>query len=99
MFVTSTDPQEIENIIQMWKQTNSIGYDGLSSYVIKKTILDISVSLSIVFNISLTLGQFPDPLKVAKIVPIYKSEDKKLVGNYRPISIFSFFKNRWNNNV
>ena len=44
------------------------------------------------FNIALTLGQFPDPLEVAKIVPIYKSEDKKLVGNFRPILIILFFK-------
>ena len=91
MFVTSTDPQEIENIVQLLKQTNSVGYDGLSSDVIKKTILDISVPLSMVFNISVTLGQFPDPLKVSKIVPIFKSEDMKLVGNYRPISILPFF--------
>ena len=49
MFVTSTDPQEIENSVQLLKQTNSIGYDGLSSYVIKKTISDISVALSIVY--------------------------------------------------
>ena len=94
MFVTSTYSQEIENIFQLLKQTNSIGYDRLSSYFITKTILDISVPLSMVFYISLTLGQFPDILKVTKIVPIYKSEDKKLVGNYRPISILPFFKNR-----
>ena len=78
MFVTSTDPQKIENIVQLLKQTNSIGYDELSSYVVKKTILDISVPLRMVFNISLTLRQFPDSLKIAKIVPICKSEDKKI---------------------
>ena len=92
MFVTSSDPQEIENIVQMLKQTNSIGYDRLSSYVIKKTILDISVPLSMVFNISLTLGQFPDPLKIAKQFLSIYWKTKKLVGNYRPISILAFFQ-------
>jgi hypothetical protein len=42
-----------------------------------------------VFNLSLRKGIFPDDWKFAKVTPIYKSEDKTLCENYRPISIIS----------
>ena len=38
-------------------------------------------------------GVFPDLLKIAKIIPIFKSDDKQKISNYRPISILSPFSN------
>ena len=34
---------------------------------------------------------FPRELKKARVVPIYKTDDKSLINNYRPISILSFY--------
>ena len=36
---------------------------------------------------SLSHGIFPDELKIAKGVPIYKKENPEYVGNYRPVSV------------
>jgi hypothetical protein len=45
--------------------------------------------LVLIFDISLKHGIFPDDLKTARISPIHKSGDKKIRGNYIPISILS----------
>ena len=42
------------------------------------------------FSQSLTQGIFPSALKRAAIVPILKSGDKSIPGNYRPISLTSY---------
>ena len=42
-------------------------------------------------NESLKSGVFPSKLKVAKVVPLFKSGDNKSFSNYRPISLLSVF--------
>ncbi len=46
-------------------------------------------SLHYIFNLSLNTGVFPNDSKIARVTPIYKSEEKTDCGNYRPISIIS----------
>ena len=40
---------------------------------------------------SINLGIFPDEINIAKVLPIYKSDDKQLIQNYRSISVLPFF--------
>ncbi len=40
-------------------------------------------------GLSLTLGIFPSKLKTSRIVPIYKTGDRELCDNFRPISLLS----------
>ena len=42
-------------------------------------------------NMSLQQGIFPQCLKTARIIPVYKSGEKSKVNNYRPISILCAF--------
>ena len=44
-----------------------------------------------IVNESLKSGLFPSELKLARVVPIFKSVDPSLLTNYRPISVLSFF--------
>ena len=44
-----------------------------------------------IFNKSLQTGCFPDNLKIAKVVPIYKGDDKTFVNNYRAIFVLPVF--------
>ena len=41
--------------------------------------------------LSLSSGVFPEPLKVAHVVPIFKSGDCYISSNYRPISVLPIF--------
>ena len=43
--------------------------------------------LTIIINQMLNTGIFPNNLKVAKIIPIYKKDDQFIFDNYRPISL------------
>jgi len=46
----------------------------------------ITPKLSKYFKVAFKRGFFPQIFKTAKIVPIFKSGDKNLIKNYRPIS-------------
>ncbi len=89
LFFNPTDPNEINSIIKLMKSKKSVGHDNISSWLIKKLNETISSPISILINKSMVEGVFPDKLKVAKIIPIYKAKEKNLFNNYRPISLLS----------
>ena len=62
-------------------------------FLIKQVCSGIALPLSNIFNKSITSSIFPEQMKIAKIIPMYKSEDRYLINNYRPISILPFFSN------
>ena len=48
---------------------------------------EIYECLTLIINQSITTGIFPENLKIAKVVPIYKKDDQSQIKNYRPISV------------
>ena len=99
MLVTETEPNEIKNIVDILKARSSKGYDDISSRVVKDAIDEISTPLTTFFNKSLLNGIFPDKLKIAKLIPIFKSVDILLINNYRPIAGLPFFSKLLKTNV
>ena len=88
-----TTPDSIIKIIGDLKPKSNAGYDNLSSKLLKEIKCIISRPLSIIINQSLCSGIFPSKLKLAKVIPLYKKEDQRVFGNYRPISLlFSISK-------
>lgn len=67
------------------------GPDGIPPIFIYKCAPALVSPLTRIFNKSLSSGIFPDLWKKAKVIPIYKSDEKDNVKNYRPISILSTF--------
>ena len=58
------------------------------SYVfIKKLVFSLSPFLVTSFNNCFRRGIFPNQLKVAKVIPLYKDGDRSDPSNYRPISL------------
>ena len=78
---------EVSNIINALKPKHSTGYDNLSMHFIKQINDEICFPISIMINKSIVEGKVPDSLKIAEIIPVYKSKEKNIIDNYRPISI------------
>ena len=90
MFLPHIDETEISTIIKNIKNSSS-GWDNIPPVLLKSCITSYIKPLTYIVNKSFETGMFPDPMKLAKIVPIFKSGDKKIISNYRPISVLTFF--------
>ena len=86
-----TDPQEIHSLILALKSSSACGADQIPVSVVKSVAGYISFPLASIINHSVQLGVFPNLLKVAKVVPIFKGGDKFSIANYRPISLLNTF--------
>ena len=86
MFFKQTTPYEVSNVIQSLKNKSS-HVSTYPSKVLKYVSEIISPILSTIINMSLSMGVFPDKLKLARVVPIHKGGDETEIDNYRPISI------------
>ena len=82
---------EIINIVKSMKSGESAGIDEISMNLIKSVIDCIAEPLSVIINLCLTSGIYPDQLKIAKVCPIFKEGSKNELANYRPISIIPSF--------
>ena len=82
-----TNAEIISKMISQLPPKTSCGHDNISSKLLKEIKDIVSPSLSIIINQSLFTGIFPDKLKLAKLVPLFKKDNMSLLGNYRPISL------------
>lgn len=90
IFLKPANSDEVKSIIQSLKK-KSPGWDGINPVVIKDTFPYYIDALTALINKSITEGYFPDELKTAKVIPLYKNNKASLVNNYRPVSILSTF--------
>ena len=81
-----TNINEVKEIIKNIK-TNSIGIDGIHPKIIKVGAEELAPTLTMLINNCFDKGLFPDVLKVAKVIPIFKNGEECDPANYRPISI------------
>ena len=89
MYLFNTTLAEVLDTIKSLKNTKSTGYDDFSTKFIKLSATLIAPELVKIFNLAINKGIYPDNLKIAKVIPIFKKGDQTSVNNYRPISIFS----------
>ena len=88
MFFTDILPSEITSII---KNLNNSKSSDFSVIAIKLVQHQISPLLASLFNDCIYSGVFPDELKIAKVIPLYKGGKTHMLSNYRPISILPLF--------
>ena len=89
MYLFNTSEAEILDIIKSLKNTNSTGYDDFSTKFVKLSAPLIAKDLAKIFNLAINTGTYPDNLKIAKVITIFKKGDQTPLNNHRPISILS----------
>ena len=77
-------PNEIFNTINSLNLHKSYGHDNIPSNLLR---LGNEVLASILSQLFFELVYFPQMFKTAKVIPVFKSGNKQLVNNYRPISL------------
>lgn len=82
-----TDSAEVETIIAGLRDDCAVGWDNIPNKILKQFKHILAPPLAYIFQRCLSDGVFPKCLKKAVVIPIYKSGDKNLITNYRPISL------------
>ena len=87
---TPVTEEEI-NIILNDLSDSACGWDEIDSKIVKATRHTILQPIVHVCKLSLANGIFPQQLKIAKVITLYKGSDASLFSNYRPISVLPVF--------
>ena len=69
--------------------TKSTGLDKLPARFLRDSAPGISKQITFIINLSIQSNTVPANFKKAKVVPLFKKDNKFDVGNYRPVSILS----------
>ena len=91
VFLKPVIENEVLTIVKKFKGKMSTSYDEVKMKTVKSIIHSIVVPLTHTFNRSISTGIFPERLKLAKVIPIFKSGNRKEFSNYRPVSILPQF--------
>ena len=86
IFISPVTENEISKLLLSLKNT-ATGYDDINSMSLKLCSQYVTQPLTHICNLSLTYGVFPDQMKVANVIPLYKSDDPMIFSHYRPVSL------------
>ena len=86
-YLSPTRKEDIEDIISTIRINNTCGPNNIPTRILKDFKKELSKPLSDVINISFSSGIFPNSMKLAKVVSVYKKDGKLDCNNYRPISL------------
>ena len=81
---------EILNVMSFLNNSTA-GHDDLQPSIMKMLTKVYIQPLTYFINISIKRGIFSEELNLARVISIYKLDDKQLIQNYRPISGISYF--------
>jgi hypothetical protein len=88
IYFSETNAAEIDGIIKTLKN-KKCNINTLPIKFFKFLSPILSILIASLFNLCFTRGIYPSSLKIARIVPVFKSGQKTDIKNYRPISILS----------
>ena len=81
--------EEVNMVINNLLVSKSNRQNDIPTHILKLCKNSLSPFLVQIFNLCIREGTYPQSLKCAQVVPIYKGGPKDLCTNYRPISLLS----------
>ena len=81
------NPFFVKKFLSSLNVNKSTGLDNIGPKILKLSADVITPSILYIVNKSISISQFPDLWKEAKVKPLFKSGSKDDINNYRPISI------------
>ena len=91
-FLSSVAPEEVECLINSLQDGKAAGpYSIIPVKLLKIISHQISIPFCKIINDSFLSGIFPNELKMAKVIALYKKDYRDNPTNYRPISLLTVF--------
>lgn len=91
MFLSEVSTEEIVRIVNNFKAKTSCGYDNINMSLVKNVIDCIATPLAYICKLSFNQGMFPDKMKIARVMPLFKAGCRQELSNYRPVSVLPQF--------
>ena len=89
IYLQTTLTRKVMALINLLNLNKANGHNDIDSYFLKIVFPIIAFPLFLFFNHSISLGIFPNKLKLAKVISVYKKRPADQLNNYRPISLLS----------
>ena len=77
LYLQPTTEHEIIEMCPSFLVGTAAGYDQITINVIKEIIDLIVQPLTYITNLSLSSGTVPDPMKIVRVVPLFKTGDSR----------------------
>ena len=90
IYLSPVTPSEVISIMGSCKDS-SPGFDDIKISPLRCVFQHIANPLSYICNLFLTHGVFPETLKTANVIPLFKKDNQMFFNNYRPVSLLCTF--------
>ena len=84
----SINEHDVGKIIDSVHSKSSYGEDGISPKLLKYLKSAILKPFTLIINQILHTGIFPEHLKIARVLPLFKKDDQTIFSNYYPYRAF-----------
>ena len=88
-FLKLRNEEEVNSIIKQMKTNKATVSNSIPTKILKTSHPIIAIPLAYLINLSFSTGVFPDLLKIANSIPVFKGGDSQDYNNYRPIFLIS----------
>ena len=79
--------EETERVLKQLNPNKASDIFKIKPIILKDNAIFFAPLLTRLYNQAIEDGEYPDALKITKVIEIYKAKDKTLPVNYRPISL------------